>query len=235
MKKKYSINWGKWVRPPQQQQWIIAEIQKVSKLSKLWAVTAVIIIILFGSAGIFLSYFIGLKTSANIDASTRQMLDLNKEFIQQSLDALNPNDFIFKPFKDGTWYEPTPAKNYVTLNILPVPSKKISLNFSIKNRSEFPARDVYCVILFSSNEFVESGDDVVESLKGIGGLNVYAVNSSDDYLNQAAAFEWLSLPPKSQKSTTRNVDLTMKGNSGRLSFRINSVNRLAFEFRHNGD
>jgi hypothetical protein len=120
----------------------------------------------------------------------------------------------------------------VRLNILPVPGRKISLKFTIKNKSEFPARDVYCMIFFSSREFVESGADVVGRLKGLDGLNVYSVNSPDDYLNEAAAFEWLSIPPNTQKTVARNVDLTMRGNTARLTVRINSINRLAFEFRH---
>jgi hypothetical protein len=76
---------------------------------------------------------------------------------------------------------------------------------------------------------------MVRRLKGLDGLNVYTVNSSDDYLDEAAAFEWLSIPPNTQKTVTSNVDLTMKGNTGRLTVRINSINRLVFEFRHTGD
>ena len=235
MKKKYSINWGKWLREPKQQRVIIEEIQRVSKRSRFWAVTAVLITSLLVSAGILLNYFVGLKTSESLDTSTWQMLDANKALVQQSLTAINPNDFIFKPFEDSEWYTPTPANEYVKLNILPVQNKKISLNFSIKNRSEYPARDVYCMVFFSSKEFVESGDEVVKSLEGIGGLNVYTVKSSNDYLDEAAAFEWLSIPPKTQKAVTRNVDLTMKGKTARLTVRINSVNRLAFEFRHDGE
>jgi hypothetical protein len=235
MKKRYSINWGKWLREPKQDQAIIEEIHRVTRLSKFWAAAAIITIILSVSAGLLLNYLAGLKTSEKIDASTRQMLNANKEFVQQSLNAMNPNDFIFKPFENSQWYTPTPVNEYVRLNILPVPSRKISLKFSIKNKSAFPARDVYCMIFFSSKEFVESGADVVRRLEGLGGLNVYSVNSSDDYLNQAAAFEWTSIPPNTPKTVTRSVDLTMRDNTARLSVRINSVNRLAFEFRHNGD
>ena len=90
---------------------------------------------------------------------------------------------------------------------------------------------MYCTILFSSKEFFESGDDIVKGLKGFDGLNVYTLNSSDDYLNEAAAFEWISIPPKTQKAVGRKVDLTLKGNTGRLTVRINSVNRFVFEFR----
>jgi hypothetical protein len=231
MKKRSPINWGKWLREPRQDQWLVEEIQRALKLSKFWAVAAVIIIVLLVSAGLLLIYSAGLKTSEKIDTSTRQILDINKEFIQQSLNAMNPNNFIFKPFKDSDWYTPTPVHEYVKLNILPVPSKKITLNLSIKNNSEFPARDVYCMILFSSQEFVQTGADIVEGLKDLGGLNVYTVNSSDDYLDEAAALEWLSIPPKTQKTVTRNVDLTMRGDTGRLTVKINAVNRLAFEFK----
>jgi len=35
--KRISTNWGKWVRERQQEKWIVAEIQKVSRLSKLWS------------------------------------------------------------------------------------------------------------------------------------------------------------------------------------------------------
>jgi hypothetical protein len=87
------------------------------------------------------------------------------------------------------------------------------------------------MILFSNKEFVESGDDIIKRIKGLDGLNVYTVNSSDDYLNEAAAFEWISIPPKTQKAVRSKVDLTMKGSTGRLTVMINSVNRFVFEFR----
>jgi len=235
MKKRSSINWGKWRREPKQDQGIIEEIHRVLMRSKFWALAAVIIIVLSVAAGVLLNYSAGLKTSEKIDAAGRQMLNINREFIQQSMNAINPNDFIFKPFEHSEWYTPTPVNEYVKLHILPVSSRKISLNFSIKNKSQFPARDVYCMIFFSSREFVETGDDIVKRLKDLGGLNVYAVNSPDEYLNEAAAFEWLNIPPETQKSVARNVDLTMRGNTARLTVRINSVNRLAFEFRRNGD
>lgn len=235
MKKRFSINWGKWLREPQQDRWLIEEVQRLTKLSRFWAVTAVIIMILAVSAGLLLNYLAGLKTSAKIDASTRQMLNANKELFQQSLKAMNPNEFIFKPFEDSPWYTPAPADDYVRLNILPVPASKISLKFSIKNESEFPARNVYCMVFFSSREFVESGADVVKMLEGLEGLDVYGVNSSDDYLNEAAAFEWRSIPPKTQRTVPGNVNLTLIGDTGRLTVRINSVNKLAFEFKHTGD
>ena len=231
MKKRIPTNWGKWVRERQSEKSIVDEVQKISKLSMLWSVAAIIIIILFASAGIFLNYFLGSKSSEKIDASTRQMLRENKGSIQKTLNALNPNDFTFKPLEDGDWYTPTPINEYVALNVLPVQSRKISLYFSIKNRSEFPARNVYCMVFFSDKEFVETGDDVVNRLEGLDGLNVYNVNSSDDYLNEAAAFEWMSIPPKTHMTVRRKVDLTMKGNTGRLTVKINSVNRLSFEFK----
>lgn len=234
MKKRPSINWGKWLREPKQQPGIIEEIKRFSQLSRFWMIAGVVFMIILVSAGILINYFIGLKTSENMDAFTRQMLDSSETFIGQSLTAINPNDFVFKLLEDDNWYEPTPAGGFVRLNILAVQSKNLSLNFSVKNRSEYPARHVYCMISFSSEEFVESGNDIVKILKEIEGLNVYAVDSSNDYLNEAAAFEWLSIPPKTQKSITRKVGLTMRGKSARLTVRINSVNRLAFEFRHNG-
>jgi hypothetical protein len=233
MKKRPSIGWGNWLREPKQQPGIIEAIQRVSKRTRFWLAAAVLFMIILVSAGILINYVVGLKTSENIDASTRQMADASQAFIRQTLTAINPNDFSFKPLEDGDWYAPAPADAYVKLNILPVQSKKLSLNFSVKNRSEYPARNVYCMIFFSSKEFVESGNDIVKVLKGIEGLNAYAVDSSNDYLDQAAAFEWLSIPPKTQKSVARTVGLTMRGATARLTVRINSVNRLAFEFRHN--
>lgn len=235
MRKRYSINWGKWLRQLDQDQGLIEEMRRATKLSKFLMLAAVAIIILLVSAGILLTYLTGLKTTTKIDAAVRQMENVNKEFMQQIQNAMNPNDFVFKPFEDSQWYTPTPVNEYVKLNILPVPDRKISFKFSIKNNSKFPARDVYCMILFSGKEFVESGVDIVGRLEGLGGLNVYTVNSSDDYLNQSAAFEWLSIPPNTRKTLERPVDLTMRGDSGRLTVKINSVNRFAFEFRLTGD
>ena len=231
MKKRIPTNWGKWVRGHQQEKWIVEEIQRVSRLSRLWMVAAIIIIILLSSVSIFLNFIVESKSSEKIDASTRQMLNLHKESIRQTLNAMNPNDFTFRPFEDSNWFTPAPINEYVTLNVLPVQNKKISLYFSVKNRSEFPARNVYCMIFFSNREFVESGDDVANRLEGLSGLNVYKVNSSDDYLNEAAAFEWISIPPKTHRTVGKKVDLTMKGNTGRLTVKINSVNRLSFEFK----
>ena len=134
MKKRIPTNWGKWVRERQSEKSIVDEVQKISKLSMLWSVAAIIIIILFASAGIFLNYFLGSRSSEKIDASTRQMLRENKESIQKTLNAMNPNDFFFKPLEDSDWYTPTPINEYVALNVLPVQSREISLYFSIKNR-----------------------------------------------------------------------------------------------------
>ena len=235
MKNRYSLNWGRWLREPKQDLRIVDEIQRVSRRFSFWVAAGVAIVVLSVVAGMILNYLAGLKISAEIDASTRQMLTLNKEFMQQTLDAMHPNDFSFKPFEDSPWYSPTPANEYVRLNILPVPDRKISLNFAIKNKSAFPATDVYCMIYFSGKEFVESGADVVKSLEGFAGLNVYAVASPDDYLNEAAAFEWPRIPPDTQKAVSKAVVLTMRGNTGRLTVKINSVNRLAFEFKYAGN
>jgi hypothetical protein len=231
MKKRTSINWGKWLRDHHQKKLIVGEIQKISRLSKLWAVAAIIIAILLTSAGMLSIYFVVLKSSEKIDESTRQMFNSTQKSFQQTLETINPNDFFFKLFEDGQWYKPTPVNEYVKLNIVPIQNRKIALNFLIKNNSEFLARNVYCMILFSNKEFVESGDDLAKRFKGLDGLNVHTVNSSDDYLNEAAAFEWMSIPPKAQKTVGRRVDLTMKSNTGRLTVRINSVNRIVFEFR----
>jgi len=235
MKKRYSLNWGRWLREPKQDRRIIDEIQRARRRFSLWAAAGVAIILLSTIAGVLISYIAWRKTAAEIDAATRQMLTLNKEFMQQTLDAIHPNDFSFKPFEDSPWYSPTPANEYVRLNVVPVPERKLSLNFAVKNKTAYPARDVYCMIYFSAEEFVESGADVVRCLNGIAGLNVYAVDSPDDYLNEAAAFEWTRIPPDSQKVLSKAVVLTMRGNTGRLTVRINSVNRLAFEFTYNGD
>jgi len=231
MKRRTSINWGRWVRKPEQYMRLVDEILGIAKQTKLWAAAALLITIILASAGVVLMYLIGVQSSAKIDATSRKMISAHQESIRQTIAAINPNDFSFKPFGDSQWYAPAPVDEYVRLNIIPIQTRAISLNLSIRNNSEFPARDVYCTIFFSNQEVVESGDDIVKRLKGIDGLNAAAVNSSDDYLNEALAFEWGSLPPKTQKTLGRRVDLTLKGNSARLSVKINSVNRLAFELR----
>lgn len=231
MKKRTSIYWGSWLRKPKPERWILAEIRTTSKQVKLWSVAAMVIIFLLVSVSILLNYIIGSISVEKIDASTRQMLKVNEATIKQTLNAINPNDFFLKPFEDSEWYIPTPVTEYVKLNILTVPSKELSLYLNIKNNSDFPARNIYCMITFSNKEFVESGDDIVKKLKGHAGLNVYPVSSPDSYLNEAAAFEWIHIPPKAQRKAGRRVDLTMKGNRGRLTIKINSINRLAFEFR----
>ena len=231
MKKRTSTNWGNWQREPKQEKWILDKIRTTSKQVKLWSIAAIVITILLLSVSIFLNYFVGLKSVEKIDASTRQALKVNEETIRQTLNAINPNDFFFRPFEDSEWYIPTPVSEYVRLNILAVPSKEISLDLNIKNNSNFPARNVYCMITFSNQEFVESGDEIVKKLKGHAGLAVFPISSSDAYLNEAAALEWANIPPKAQKNSGKRVDLTLRENRGRLTVKINSINRLAFEFR----
>jgi hypothetical protein len=231
MKKRTSINWGNWLRESKPEKWVIDEIRTTLKQVKIWSLAALAIAILLVSASILLNYFVGLKSVEKIDASARQTLKVNEETIRQTLNAVNPNDFSFKPFENGEWYVPTPVNDYVKLIILPVPSKEISLYMNIKNNSDFPARNVYCMITFSNKEFVEIGNDIVNRLRGSAGLTVYPVSSSNSYLNEAAAIEWNHIPPRAHRAAPRSVDLTMRGSSGRLTIRINSINRLAFEFR----
>jgi hypothetical protein len=231
MKQRTSINWGRWVREPKQDRRLVAEIRAIAKPTKRWATAAIIITILLASAGVVLNYWVGVQSSAKIDAAIRQMISAHQASIRQTINAINPNDFSFKPFEDSQWYRPAPVDEYVRLNIIPIQTREISLNLNIRNNSEFPARDVYCTIFFSNKEFVESGDDIVKRLKGLAGLNVDTVNSSDDYLNEALAFEWGSISPKMQKTLGRRVELTMKGNTARLTVKINTVNRLVFELR----
>jgi hypothetical protein len=144
---------------------------------------------------------------------------------------MNPNDFLFRLFEDGEWYAPASMNDYVMLNIVPVSEKKIPLHFQVKNNSRYPARNVYCSILFSDDEFAESGDDIFLKLTGFVGVNAFRVDSSDDYLNEAAAFEWAGIPPHTRKALPDKIDLTMTGKTGRLTVRINAVNRIVFEFR----
>ena len=80
-------------------------------------------------------------------------------------------------------------------------------------------------------EFAESGDDVFQRLKSFDGLNAFQVDSSDDYLNEAAAFEWTGIPPNTPKAIPGRIYLTMTGKTGRLTVKINSVSRIVFEFR----
>ena len=109
--------------------------------------------------------------------------------------------------------------------------QKIPFYFQIKNNSSYPARNVYCSILFSDKEFAESGDDIFQRLTGFSGLNAFQVDSSDDYLNEAAAFEWTGIPPHTRKALPGKIYLTMTGKTGRLTVRINAVSRIVFEFR----
>jgi hypothetical protein len=231
MRKRPSINWGKWLRGYNQEKLIVKEMHKVSRSSKLLTAAAIIITILIAASAIIINYFAGVRSSEKIEKSTMMMLDENKQSIQQTLNAINPNDFIFRLFEDGEWYTPTSINDYVKLNIVPVQKKKIRLDIQIKNISSYPARDVYCLILFSDKEFAESGNDIVQSLTGLGGLNVYHVDSSDDYLNEAAAFEWTGIPPNTRKYLPGKIHLTLTGKTGRLTVKINSVRRVVFEFR----
>jgi len=231
MRKRASINWGKWLRKHKQENRVAKEIQKVSRSSKLLTAAAIITTILIASAALFINYIAGVRSSEKIEKSTMMLLDENKQSIQQTLNAINPNDFIFRLFEDGEWYTPASINDYVRLNIVRVPKKKIPLYFEIKNNSRYPARNVYCSILFSDKEFAESGDDIVQRLTGLGGLKVYHADSSDDYLNEAAAFEWPGIPPNTRKNLPAKIYLTLTGRTGRLTVKINSVTRVVFEFR----
>jgi len=231
MRKRASINWGRWRREYKQEKRVAKEIQKVSRSTKLLTAAAMIITILIASAALFINYIAGVRSSEKIEKSTMMLLDENKHAIQQRLNAIDPNDFIFRLFEDGQWYTPATINDYVKLNIVPVPKKKIPLDFQIKNNSRYPARNVYCLVLFSDKEFAESGDDIVQRLTGLGGLNVYHVDASDDYLNEAAAFEWAGIPPNTRKNLPAKIYLTLTGQTGRLTVKINSVTRVVFEFR----
>jgi hypothetical protein len=231
MRKRASINWGRWRREHKQENRVAKEIQKVSRSSKLLTAAAIIISILIASAALLINYFAGVRSSEKIEKSTMMLLDENRQSIQQSLNAINPNDFIFRLFEDGEWYSPASINAYVKLNIVSVPKKIIPLSFQVKNNSRYPARNVYCSILFSNQEFAESGNDIFQRLQGFGGLNAYQVDSSDDYLNEAAAFEWAGIPPHTPKALPGNIYLTLTGKTGRLTVKINSVSRIVFEFR----
>ena len=231
MRKRTSINWGRWRREHKQENRVAKKIQKVSKSSKRMTAAAIIISILIPSAALFINYIAGVHSSERIEKSTMMLLDENKRSIQQTLNANHPNDFIFRLLEDGVWYTPASIDAYVKLNIVPVTKKRIPLNFQIKNNARYPARNVYCSMLFSDKEFEESGDDVFQQLKEFGDLNAYQVDSSDDYLNEAAAFEWAGIPPNTTKALPGRIYLTMTGKTGRLTIKINSVNRIVFEFR----
>ena len=125
---------------------------------------AIIISILISSAALFINYIAGVHSSERIEKSTMMLLDENKRSIQQTLNANHPNDFIFRLLEDGVWYTPASIDAYVKLNIVPVTKKRIPLNFQIKNNARYPARNVYCSMLFSDKEFEESGDDVFQQL-----------------------------------------------------------------------
>ncbi len=94
MKKRASINWGRWRREYKQETRVAKEIQKVSRSSKLLTAAAIIISILIASAALFINYMAGVRSSEKIEKSTMMMLDENKQSIQQTLNAINPNDFF---------------------------------------------------------------------------------------------------------------------------------------------
>ena len=231
MRKRAPINWGRWLRDYKQEKWMVKELQKVSRSSKLLTAAAITITILIASSAILINYMVSRGSSEKIEKSTMVLLDENKKSIRQTLNAINPNDFMIKLFEDGEWYTPAPTDDYARLNIVPVPQQTILLSFQIKNNSIYPARNVYCLIQFSAKEFAESGDEIVEILKGLEGLNAYQVNPSSDYLNEAAAFEWAGIPPNTLKYLPHKIYLTLTGKKGRLTVKINSVSRVVFEFR----
>ena len=231
MKKRASMNWGRWVRQYKQEKRIVKELQKVSRSSKLLTAAAVAITFLIAASAIMINYMAGRRSSEKIEKSTMVLLDENKQSIQQTLDAINPNDFMISLFEDGEWYTPDPIDDYAKLHIVPVSRKTITLSFQIKNNAIYPARNVYCQILFSAKEFAESGDELVTQLEEIGGLNVYHVDSSGDGFNEAAAFEWAGIPPNTRKYLPHKIYLTLRGKTGRLTININSVSRVVFEFR----
>ena len=231
MRKRASINWGRWRREYKHEHRVAKEIQKVSRSSKLLTAAAIIISILIASAALLINFMAGVRSSEKIEKSTMMLLDENKQAIQKTLNAIHPNDFIFRLFEDGEWYTPASINAYVKLNILPVTKRKLPLSFEIKNNSRYPARTVYCSILFSDKEFAESGADIFQILKGFDELNAFQVDSSDDYLNEAAAFEWAGIPPNTPKALPGKIYLTMTGKTGRLTVRINSESRIVFEFR----
>ena len=231
MRKRAPINWGRWLREYKQEKQIVRELQKVSRSSRLLAAAAITVTVLIAASAILLNYMASRRSSEKIEKSTMVLLDGNRQSIRQTLNAINPNDFMIKLFEDGEWYTPASTDDYARLNIVPVPQKTISLSFQIKNNAVYPARNVYCLIQFSDKEFAESGDKIVETLKGLEGLNTYQVDPSGDYLNEAAAFEWAGIPPNTRKYLPHKIHLTLKGKTGRLTVKINSVSRVVFEFR----
>ena len=234
MRKRAPINWGRWLREYKQEQRVVKELQKVSRSAKLLAAAAIAMTILIAASAIIINYVASRRSSEKIEKSTMVLLDGNRQSIRQTLNAINPNDFMIKLFEDGQWYTPASTDAYARLNIVPVPQKTISLAFQIKNNSIYPARNVYCLIQYSDKEFAESGDEIVKTLKGLEGLNTYQVDPSGDYLNEAAAFEWAAIPPNTRKYLRHKIHLTLIGQTGRLTVKINSVSRVVFEFRLNG-
>ena len=231
MRKRARTNWGRWLREHKQEKRIFSELQKVARSSKLLAAAAIIITLLIASSAILINYFTSVRSSEKIEKSTMVLLDENKQSIRQTLNALNPNDFRIRIFEDGEWYTPASIDDFVRLNIVPVSQKIIPLSFQILNNAGYPARNVYCLILFSDKEFAESGDEIVAKLKGFDGLSAFEVDSLGDYLNEAAAFEWAAIPPHTRKYLPHRINLTLTGQTGRLTVKINSVSRVVFEFR----
>ena len=66
MRKRASINWGKWLREYKQEKRVAKEIQKVSRSTKLLTAAAIIITILIASAALFINYIAGVRSSEKI-------------------------------------------------------------------------------------------------------------------------------------------------------------------------
>jgi hypothetical protein len=128
MKKQTAINWGRWRREPEQGNLGLDRIQDLSRVVKVWAIAVILITIVLASAGILLTYRVGLETAAKVDASTRHMVKLNEASISRTLDAVNPNTFLFQLTDDSGWYAPTPATEYVKLNSI----NKLAFEFKLQ-------------------------------------------------------------------------------------------------------
>ena len=231
MRKRVPINWGRWLREYKHEKRMARELQKVSRWSRLLTAAAIAVTILIAASAILINYSASRRSSEKIEKSTMILLDENKQSIRQTLNAINPNDFMIRLFEDGEWYTPASIDDYARLNIVPVPQKTIPLSFQIKNNAMYPARNVYCLIQFSDKEFAESGDEIVGKLKRLEGLSAYQVDPSGDYFNEAAAFEWAGIPPNTRRYLPHKIHLTLRGQTGRLTVKINSVSRVVFEFR----
>ena len=95
------MNWGRWLREPRRDKRLVDEILATAKQTKLWAVAAILITIILVFAGVILNYLIGVQSSEKIDGATRQMINDHQASIQQTIAAINPNDFSFQPFEDS--------------------------------------------------------------------------------------------------------------------------------------